>query len=223
MTKAQRHLLKPINERIITILEKVYNGNASNMARDLDIKRSTLGSLINPPYCSPSYEILERIAKNASYKINKDWLLTGEGYMIDEIESADHVSIAGVPYYDEDFTMGFDEMAAPFSEGPKFLINIPQYSNATLWCNATGNSMSPEISHNDVVALQLIEDPSFLLYGEIYAIVTTNGMRTIKRLGRSEASDCYRLIPTNKEYDSQDIPKTSILRVFKVLGALHHF
>lgn len=100
---------------------------------------------------------------------------------------------------------------------------MPKYQNATLWCNATGDSMEPEISSGDVVALQLIEDHSFLMYDDVYAIVTTNGLRTIKRLGKSDDKNCYRLIPTNRAYDDQDIPKNMILRVFRVLGSLHTF
>lgn len=129
----------------------------------------------------------------------------------------------GVPYYDEDFVLGFNEIGFPFSENPQFLVRMPKYQNATLWCNATGDSMEPEIYSGDVVALQLIEDHSFLMYGDVYAIVTTNGLRTIKRLGKSDDKNCYRLIPTNNSYDEQDIPKSKILRVFRVLGNLHSF
>lgn len=40
--------------------------------------------------------------------------------------------------------------------------------------------MEPEINHGDIIALKKIEDKSFLPLGEVYAIVTTNDMRTIK-------------------------------------------
>lgn len=129
----------------------------------------------------------------------------------------------GVPYYDEDFVLGFNSMGFPTSENPEFLINMPKFHNATLWCNATGHSMEPEINNGDIVALELVEDPSFLLMGEIYAIVTTNGLRTIKRLRKSESGENYLLVPTNPHYDAQEIPKNKILRVFKVLGNLHGF
>lgn len=157
--------------------------------------------------------------------LNRDWLLYGEGDMLKSAD-ADTAIISytdGVPYYDEDFVLGFNEIGFPFSENPQFLVRMPKYQNATLWCNATGDSMEPEIYSGDVVALQLIEDHSFLMYGDVYAIVTTNGLRTIKRLGKSDDKNCYRLIPTNKNYDEQDIPKNIILRVFKVLGNLHSF
>lgn len=157
--------------------------------------------------------------------LNRDWLLYGEGEMLksDDMGTAEISYTDGVPYYDEDFVLGFNEIGFPFSENPQFLVRMPKYQNATLWCNATGDSMEPEINSGDVVALQLIEDHSFLMYGDVYAIVTTNGLRTIKRLGKSDDANCYRLIPTNRDYDDQDIPKSMILRVFRVLGSLHSF
>lgn len=121
------------------------------------------------------------------------------------------------------FECGFNELVAPNSESPEYLIKMPGYEKATLWCNASGASMEPEISNGDIIAMRRIEDFSFLPYGDIYAFITSNGMRTIKRLGRSSDPTCYRLIPTNKEYDEQDIPKSMIQIVYRVLGAMKAF
>lgn len=162
----------------------------------------------------------------SSCDLNVDWLLTGEGEMLMSQSSSEDTVINykdGVPYYDEDFILGFNELGFPSSENPEFLVRMPKYSNATLWCNATGHSMEPEINSGDVIALKLIEDSSFLLTGDLYAIVTTNGLRTIKRLGKGRDEDHYRLIPTNKDYEEQEIPKRMILKVYKVLGNLHSF
>ena len=50
-----------------------------------------------------------------------------------------------------------------------------------------------------------------------------NGMRTIKRLGRSVKEGYYRLIPTNKEYDEQEIPINKIALVYRVMGTMKSF
>lgn len=75
----------------------------------------------------------------------------------------------------------------------------------------------------DILAMQRIEDFSFLPFGDIYGDITTNGKRTIKRLGRSDRDGHYRLIPTNKDYDAQDIPIKAIAVVYRVLGAMKSF
>ncbi|WP_289858723.1 hypothetical protein [uncultured Muribaculum sp.] len=42
----------------------------------------------------------------------------------------------GTPYYDESFELGFDELMAPSYKNPEYLIRMPVYKKATLWCNA---------------------------------------------------------------------------------------
>ncbi len=48
-------------------------------------------------------------------------------------------------------------------------------------------------------------------------------MRTIKLLGRSSHNGFYRLIPTNKEYDEQEIPINKIALVYRVMGTMKAF
>ena len=131
----------------------------------------------------------------------------------------------GIPYYDVDFIGGFDIVVNDQTTNPAYLINFRPYDKATCWCNITGHSMEPEINHGDIIALKKIEDISFLLYGEIYAIVTKNNLRTVKRLGKSDNPDCYMLVPSNKspEYAPQEIRKDEILYVYEVMGSMKRF
>ena len=128
----------------------------------------------------------------------------------------------GVPYYNVDFIGGFDIVLNEQSVVPQYLIDFQKYNSATCWCNVTGHSMEPEISHGDIIALKRIEDISFLPLGEIYAIVTTNDMRTIKKIGPASDESKYSLIPLNKspEYGVQEIPKDKIRFVYQVLGCM---
>lgn len=162
---------------------------------------------------------LKKISEATNLRL--DWLIYGLEPQKECTPEISHTD--GVPYYDVDFECGFDELINPGTVNPDCLIRMPGYEKATLWCNATGQSMSPEINNGDIIALRRIEDVSFLPYGEIYAIVTTNNMRTVKRLGRSDKPGHYRLIPTNKEYDEQDIPMDKILYVYRVMGAMKAF
>lgn len=163
---------------------------------------------------------LEKIAK--AYNLNYQWLRTGEGEMYAASYPEKNYT-EGVPYYDEVFECGFDELFAPSSENPEYLIKMPGYEKATLWCNASGHSMEPEISNGDIIALKRIEDFTFLPYGDVYGIITKNGLRTIKRLGRASREGYYRLIPTNKNYDEQEIPVSIISAVYRVMGAMKAF
>lgn len=129
---------------------------------------------------------------------------------------------AGVPYYNVDFIGGFDLIMNDQTINPEYLIDFKKYNEADCWCNVTGHSMEPEITHGDMIALKEIKDMSFLPFGEVYAIVTTNEMRTIKRLGKGDDKDHYNLIPTNQapEYSIQELPKRMISAIFQVLGCM---
>lgn len=159
--------------------------------------------------------------------LNNIWLITGEGDMLNNtIQDLPKKSLtSGVPYYNVDFMAGFDVMINDKTIIPEFLVNFQPYNNATCWCNVTGHSMEPEINNGDVIALKKIDDISFLPLGEIYAIVTTNDMRTIKRLGKGDTPDHYTLIPANKspEYSAQQIPIKMIRFVYQVLGCAKRF
>lgn len=167
-----------------------------------------------------------------TFQLSFEWLKYGEGEMFtnndipnvgSDVPAPEISYTDGVPYYDVDFQLGFDEMEHPGAPNPEYLIRMPGYERATLWCNASGHSMEPEINSGDILAMQRIEDFSFLPFGDIYGFITTNGMRTIKRLGRSDREGHYRLIPTNKDYDTQDIPIKAIAVVYRVLGAMKSF
>ena len=105
---------------------------------------------------------------------------------------------------------------------PEYLIDFKKYNEADCWCNVTRHLMEPEITHGDMIALKRIEDFSFLPLGEVYAIGTTNDMRTIKRLGPSSTPNNYSLVPTNKapKYGIQELPKNMIRHIFHVLGRM---
>lgn len=165
-----------------------------------------------------TFNTLKKISEGTG--LSMEWLI----WESEPTHSTPEISYTeGVPYYDEVFECGFDELIAPSSENPEYLIRMPGYERATLWCNASGHSMEPEINNGDIIALQRIQDFSFLPFGDVYGIITTNGMRTIKRLGKSNVEGCYRLIPTNKEYDEQDIPINKIALVYRVLGTMKAF
>jgi signal peptidase I len=81
--------------------------------------------------------------------------------------------------------------------------------------------MYPTIASGDIIAMKRIYDFSYLINGEIYAIVTSNGLRTIKRV--RDNGDTLTLIPDNKEVDEQTIPKSIITHVFLIKGSLKQF
>ena len=128
---------------------------------------------------------------------------------------------SGKPYFNVDFAAGFVEMENDQTTIPDYYIDFPPYNNCDCWCNAHGNSMYPTIASGDIVAMKRIEDFRYLINGEIYAIVTRNGLRTIKRV--RDNGETITLIPDNKEVSEQTIPKEILLQVYQIKGAFKQF
>jgi len=160
--------------------------------------------------------------------LNPVWVLTGKGEMLLEQESSKICvspdSQVGVPYYDVDFSGGFNAIFNNQTLLPDHNIVFEPFSDAQLWCNVTGYSMANTINHGDIVALK--ELPNWeenVLFGEIYAIVTDQ-LRTIKIIRKSGSDDTLKLVPINtKDFDENEVRKSSVLKVFTVLGAIKKF
>ena len=173
---------------------------------------------------------------NAYPELSREWLLYGEGEMLkknygkqeDRVMLLSEPSVeyghrhrTARPYYAVDFFGGFDLTYNEQKTMPDGVVDIPAYSNADFWVNVTGKSMEPLISSGDLIALKRIDDwRNGIFFGEVYAIVTTDDQRTIKRIRKSEDRDAIRLVPENKDYDAQDMPLSHIRFVFKVVGAV---
>lgn len=146
------------------------------------------------------------------------------GERVTALEGAPTISYSqGKPYYNVDFLGGFDIIINDQTINPEYLIDFKKYEDADCWCNISGQSMEPLISNGDIIAIKQLHDwREFLLYGEVYGIVTKD-MRTVKLVTKSPKGDDYlHLVPVNKseEYQPQDIPVKLITHVFQVLGCM---
>lgn len=153
------------------------------------------------------------------------WLLTGKGDMLNNNTLAISTdNQKGVPYYDVDFSGGFNAIFNNQTLLPDHNIVFAPFSDAQLWCNVTGNSMAEKINHGDIIALKELQNwEENILYGEIYAVVTEQ-LRTIKIIRKSEDINALRLVPINtQDFDENEVKKSSVLKVFSVLGAIKKF
>lgn len=168
-------------------------------------------------------EVIEKVI-TAFPAVDKGWLIGGNGSMLKEGTEITNEKgqDKGVPYFDVDFIMEYEKIFKNPNIHPNYLVDFEPYNSASCWCNVTGHSMEPEINHGDTIALKIINDISFIPFGDIYAIVTKNDMRMIRRIGQSNKNGCVRLFPTKKTdaYSEQDIEITMIDKLFLVLGCV---
>lgn len=217
-------------------------GTQEDVADMLNRQRTNVSSALNgnPKYLTDKF--IEDFCKTFR-AINPNWLITGEGSMLisDGNSQADTISgkntsvqqavnvpaisyTHGRPYFNVDFLGGFDIIINDQTVMPEYNIDFKPYNKeGVMWCNITGHSMEPLVSNGDIIAIREMKDwRDFILYGEVYGIVTED-MRTVKVVTKSEqGQDFMRLVPINKseEYQPQDIPVKLITHVFKVVGCM---
>lgn len=202
-------------------------------AEKLKYHRTYISSAMNGNEKNLTDKLFKNICEVFPNIFSLNYLLTGQGQLLiendmpadgeqyDEELRPIRSTVNGKPYFNVDFEAGFDIMENDQTRTPEYLIDFAPYNNCDMWCNARGNSMYPTIASGDIVALKRVSDFSFLVNGEIYAIVTTNGLRTIKRV--RDNGDTITLIPDNKEVAEQTIPKALLRAVFQIKGSFKCF
>lgn len=132
-------------------------------------------------------------------------------------EVFDGVIKGAIPFYNLDFCLGYDTIFND-SVSPTTYVRHPLNGSANCWVTTRGESMLPLINGGDLIALKEIRSLDEILYGEVYAIVTEEN-RTIKRIRKGSDDLHIRLVPENKkDFDEQEILKSQVIKVFKVVA-----
>ena len=209
-------------DRLLSLIGHYSGGNKSEFARMIGVSPQAVNTWIT----RNTFDIDIVYAK--CLNVSPDWLLTGKGNMLKEEETKDvsapvvsYDSKVGQPYYDVDFLGGFSEIYNSRVSLPDHNIIVPGFDRAHLWCNITGHSMEPQISHGDIIALRpcAIDD---ILYGEMYAVVRDT-IRTIKIIRRGSSKKFLRYVPINPNFDEQEFEVNRIINVFEVIGSISKF
>lgn len=137
----------------------------------------------------------------------------------------DMVSNVKVPFYEVDFAGGFTSPEMFSEVKPSFVISSPSFSGADFACVLTGNSMSRRIKNGSVIGLKKINEWwEYFPTNEIYAIVTKNGLRTVKIVKRSSKIGYIDLIPdplpeyNNPPYETETIRMEYVIGFYQVVA-----
>ncbi len=208
----------------VTAFSRIVDINQSNLSRKM---RNVL-----PITERDIYKICKYLG------VNEDWLTTGSGEIYTEqgmkfLSQGDTGKPVGkiqynnpreekkVPFYDVEFELGFDEMFNDEPNVPSSYISVPGYEKADFWCRASGESMKPYINSGNYVALKEVEGwQDYITMNEAYAIVTRNGLRTIKVIRKGSDERHFTLHAYNEDFEDQEVDKANIIRIFKVIGIL---
>lgn len=147
-------------------------------------------------------------------ELNREWLLYGEGEML---SSTAHPLAAGTrPRVDQYAAGGGNEAldGVTLAQCEQIPV-VPQLPNYTFSMRVTGESMMPYIHAGDEVACLKIEESSFLQWGRVYVLFTSQGV-ILKKI--FDAGDGIRCVSFNENYPDFIIPKSEIYSFNLVIG-----
>ena len=193
------------------------------LAKRMGVNENTITRILKG-YTEVTEDIITKLQTASGCIFNLQWLRGEDDTMLASMVEMPVVTMEptkGRPYYNVDFRLGFDIMTNDQTTNPDYMIDFPPYNDVDCWVNAHGDSMAPTISSGDIVALKRIDDISYLINNKIYAIVTSNGLRTIKRI--RDNGTTFTLMADNKEVGNQDIPKELVTHAYLVRGTIKMF
>ena len=121
-----------------------------------------------------------------------------------------------IPFYDIDVTAGvLDVFEDESTVHATASIHVPGL-DADFAVPVHGNSMQPEISGGDWIAVKRINDLSWWNFGQKYLIVTAE-QRLVKIIKRHTDENMISLVSCNRDYDAIDMPKKKVKQLFMVV------
>lgn len=194
--------------------------------RDHRIKQRELQELLD---VSQSYiSQLESFEKPLT-KIHLDKLLDHYGETINSyhIEQSD-IKIehekTGVPYYDLDTFASIRGSFNDIKEFAEYYIDFKPFNDCIAYFPVYGNSMHPEFSSGEIVAVKKLYNTEVILWGETYLVITNeegNNLRTLKMVYQHKSNDKFILRSANPEYSGDTvIKKSSVLGMYLVKGKI---
>lgn len=214
----EEKLSNDVIKRISDISDKFFAKNTSAMAREIDVKQSTLRDIISGKV-KPSFDTLYKIVANTTLNISPDWLITGEGEMLKSATaSAPGTAMRakagkGVPYY-ADLPVSAGELDVVVADAvPSGYVDIPGLHALALF-PVVGCSMQPDINPGDVIGVEPVKDPGKADPNKVYLIITAD-QRMIKHLVPDE-EDPGILWAISPNYPRIKIYKDEIKSIYHV-------
>lgn len=130
----------------------------------------------------------------------------------------------GLPMYNVPITASFVAQYRDESYiEPLYYFRDPRFKDCDFGAIVTGDSMHSEIRHGDFVVCKEVTDKSFIVFGEIYYIVSKNGLETCKYVNAGDDDECLLLVPRNEKISPSPIKKNMILKMYKVKGIVRGY
>lgn len=208
-------------KEVISFLKKervIYN--ESDFAKQIEIGKSFLSD-IKAGRKVLSEQLVLKICK-LEPRVNKTWLLTGEGEMLTGVQteqtkqSFTESDIHLIPLLPVSAQGGsLNEFVVSIKESSCEKIISP-IKGADYAMSVSGESMAPEYPSGSQILIKRIDEKAFIDWGRVYVLDTCNGT-VIKRLFPSDTADKVLCKSINPEFPPFEVSLSDVYAVYRVL------
>jgi phage repressor protein C with HTH and peptisase S24 domain len=221
-----------VNERLISLIDVLTRGNEKKFAESIGVKPAVINNYTTGKQQSkPGFEVLRKIL-DVYPDVNMEWLLAGKGEMLkSQRKNAMNIVVAT-----QDTTGNFvvpvinRKAAANYLTGHQTqeyfeqldALNLPptfkRSSNPSYALQVAGDSMMPTLYDGDLVICTLTNpsDWEYLNDGEVYVVVSENGLQVKRMKNRLNTHQDMLFISDNKAHKPFALHADEILELWKV-------
>lgn len=208
-------------KEVISFLKKervIYN--ESDFAKQIEIGKSFLSD-IKAGRKVLSEQLVLKICK-LEPRVNKTWLLTGEGEMLTGVQTeqtkqsfteSDIHLIPLLPVSAQGGSLNDFVVSIKESSCEKIISPI---KGADYAMSVSGESMAPEYPSGSQILIKRIDEKAFIDWGRVYVLDTCNGT-VIKRLFPSDTADKVLCKSINPEFPPFEVSLSDVYAVYRVL------
>lgn len=212
-----------LKEVISFLKEERVIYNESDFAKQIEIGKSFLSD-IKAGRKALSEQLVLKICK-IEPRINRTWLLTGEGEMLNSTahDSSMEVSqlapdsdvhlIPLLPISAQGGSLNDFVASVKFDDCEKIVSPI---KGADCAIPITGDSMEPEYPNGSIAVAKRINERAFIEWGRVYVLDTCNGS-VIKQLFPSDHPDTVTCKSINSKYVPFEVRLKDVYGVYRVL------
>lgn len=210
----------PIKKRVLALVSHFSGNNKKAFENEVGLSNGFINNIKMTIHPKSSEKILSKHPE-----INRDWLLFGEGEMLNtkasavtkqEDEESDGKLIPLLPLSAEGGSLdGFDNLGVSL---PDCEVIYSPIRDADMAITVSGKSMEPNYPEGCRVVVKRINHALFIEWGREYVLDTINGI-VLKTLEPSDDADfirCISLNPDQRRYAPFEVPKESIRGVYRV-------
>ena len=217
-----------IAERLNLVRRHLRINTWNAMSEEFGISNSTLHMYKNGRV-KMSDEFINKLSDKG---INREWLETGKGHMIDgednDLSHADNsITVKSsklIPYFPADVTASIVQSFDDLLMTPSYYVQCSFLNDCDACFPVFGDSMYPKFCSGDIIGVRK-HDSGFILWGETYLVVTNSdggNLRTLKVIYQHTDPKNAILRASNPNFAGDTIiPIDSIVSLHIVRGKLH--